>query len=146
MAPIVNSVEVAQPSAVAFAYVTDPARFREWQSGLVSGRMDRDPVTVGARCTTTRRIGGRAREITSEITLFDPPNNWADHGTDGPIRGIVEVNVEALDNDTRSRVTISLDFEGHGIGKLLIPLMVRRQARNEMPANMRRLQERLERI
>lgn len=93
---------------------------------------------------TTRRIGGRAREITSEITVFDPPRHWADHGLDGPIRGIVQVDVDALDDDTRCRVTISLDFEGHGIGKLLIPLMVRRQAESEMPANMTRLEKQLE--
>lgn len=145
MAPIVSSIEVAQPSAVTFDYVVDPTRFHEWQSGLVAGRMDRDPVTVGARCITTRRIGGRPRDITSEITRFDRPRRWADHGLDGPIRGRVEVDVEALDNDARSRVTISLDFEGHGIGKLLVPLMVRRQAEKEMPANMRRLKEQLER-
>lgn len=144
MAPIVSSIEVAQPPAVTFDYVIDPARFHEWQSGLVAGRMDREPVTVGARCITTRRIGGRARDITSEITAYDPPRHWADHGLDGPIRGIVEVDVEALAEAGRSRVTISVDFEGHGIGKLLIPLMVRRQAGTEMPANMRRLKERLE--
>jgi hypothetical protein len=42
------------------------------------------------------------------------------------------------------RVTIELDFEGHGIGKLLVPLIVRRQARNEMPANCRKLKQQLE--
>jgi hypothetical protein len=144
MAPIVNSIEIAKPSATAFDYVIDPSRFQDWQSGLMAGRMDRDPVAVGARCISTRRIGGRPREITSEITAFDPPRHWADHGVDGPIRGIVEVNVDSLDDNTRCRVTISLDFEGHGIGKLLIPLMVRRQAEAEMPANMKRLKERLE--
>jgi hypothetical protein len=41
-------------------------------------------------------------------------------------------------------VTIELDFEGHGIGKLLVPLVVRRQAQREMPRNMRSLKERLE--
>jgi hypothetical protein len=43
-------------------------------------------------------------------------------------------------------VTISLDFEGHGIGKLLVPLMVRRQAQSEMPENMRRLKEQIENL
>lgn len=146
MTPIVNSNEIARDSATTFYYVTDPARFPEWQSGVLAGRMDRDPVTVGARCTTTRRIGGRPREITSEITAFDPPRHWADHGLDGPIRGIVVVDVEPLEDDMRSRVTISLDFEGHGIGRLLIPLMVRRQAEREMPANMQRLKEQLEQL
>jgi hypothetical protein len=59
---------------------------------------------------------------------------------------MVQVDVEPVDNDARSRVTISLDFEGHGIGKLLIPLMVRRQAEGEMPANMRRLKEQIEKM
>jgi hypothetical protein len=146
MTPIVNAIEVGRDSAVTFDYVTDPARFHEWQSGVLAGRMDRDPVTVGARCITTRRIGGRPREITSLITAFDPPRHWADHGIDGPIRGIVAVDVEPLDDDTRARVTISLDFEGHGIGRLLIPVMVRRQAEREMPANMRRLKDQLEQL
>ena len=143
MAAIINSIEISRPSALTFDYVIDPSRFHEWQAGLLDGRMDRQ-VSVGARCITTRKIGGRPREITSEITAFDPPWHWADHGLDGPIRGMVQVDVEPLDNDTRSRVAISLDFEGHGIGKLLIPLMVRRQAEGEMPANMRRLKEQIE--
>jgi hypothetical protein len=35
----------------------------------------------------------------------------------------------------RSRLTITVDFTGHGIGKLLVPLMVRPEARKEMPDN-----------
>jgi hypothetical protein len=144
MPPIVSTAEIGRPSSVVFDYVIDPSRFHEWQTGLVAGRMDRDPVTVGARCISTRKIGGRPREITSEITIYEPPRRWADHGLDGPIRGIVDVTVEPLDQGTRSRVTISLDFEGHGIGKVLVPLVVRRQASSEMPDNMRRLKARLE--
>jgi hypothetical protein len=62
------------------------------------------------------------------------------HGIDGPIRAIVDVTVEPIDASARSRVTIAVDFEGHGIGKLLVPLVVRRQAHNEMPANCRQPQ------
>jgi hypothetical protein len=54
------------------------------------------------------------------------------------------VTVEPLNGSAESRVTIELEFEGHGIGKLLVPLAVRRQARSEMPTNMQRLKERLE--
>jgi len=45
---------------------------------------------------------------------------------------------------TRARVAIEVDFEGYGIGKILIPLVVRRQAAKEMPANLQRLKDRLE--
>jgi hypothetical protein len=41
-------------------------------------------------------------------------------------------------------VKIELDFTGHGIGRLLVPLVVRRQAAGEMPGNMERLKQRLE--
>ena len=43
-----------------------------------------------------------------------------------------------------SRVTMVLDFEGHGIGKLLVPLVVRRQAASEMPKNQQKLKQLLE--
>ena len=46
--------------------------------------------------------------------------------------------------ETRSRLTIAVDFAGHGIGKVLVPLVVRRQARKEMPANLATLKQRLE--
>ena len=145
MAPIVSSIEIARPQDEVFSYVTDPSTFAEWQAGVVGGSMEGGTSpSVGSKCTTTRRIGGTAREVTSEITKIDPPTRWAVHGIDGPIRAIVNVTVEPLNVSAQSRVTIKREFEGHGIGKLLVPLVVRRQARREMPANCRKLKQRLE--
>ncbi len=45
--------------------------------------------------------------------------------------------------DARSRLTISVGFTGHGIGKVLVPL-VNREARKEMPDNVAALRQRLE--
>jgi hypothetical protein len=73
----------------------------------------------------------------------DPPRTWGVQGTDGPIRATVDVLVEPV-TDSRSRLTISVDFTGHGIGKLLVPLMVRREARKEMPENMAALKRLIE--
>lgn len=143
MAPIISAVEIDRPPEVVFPYVIDPRSFPTWQPAVLKGVLDRE-VSVGAICTTTRKIGGSAREIHSRITEYDPPRRWADHGIDGPIRGIVSVDVEPLDDGARSHVTITVDFEGHGIGKLLVALVVRRQAAREMPSNMSRLQAALE--
>jgi hypothetical protein len=123
--------------------VIDPQSFPAWQPAVLDGALDRE-VSVGAICTTTRKIGGGAREIHSRITEYDPPQRWADHGVDGPIRGIVSVDVTPLNGGARSHVTITVDFEAHGIGKLLVPLVVRRQAAREMSSNMRRLKAVLE--
>jgi uncharacterized protein YndB with AHSA1/START domain len=144
MAPIITSIEIARPAEDVFAYVTDPSSFPKWQQGVASGHMDSATTRVGSRCTTVRRIGGREREVITEITECDPPNRWADRGIEGPIRAIVAVTVEPLADRSRSRVTIAVDFTGHGFGKVLVPLVVRRQAARENPENMRRLKQRLE--
>ena len=148
MPPIVTSAEIGRPAAEVFAYATDPARFNEWQEGVVNGHMHGLPdgtqtPAVGAKCVTTRRIGGASRPSTSELTHIDPPKTWGVRGIDGPIRAAVDVLVEPV-TGSRSRLTISVDFTGHGIGKILVPLMVRREARKEMPANMAALKQKME--
>ena len=148
MPPIVTSAEIECPAAEVFAYATDPTRFREWQKGVVEGHMDgpaddTQPPAAGTKCVTTRRIGGASRPATAELVHIDPPRTWGVRGTDGPIRAVVDVRVEPV-TGSRSRLTISVDFTGHGIGKILVPLMVRREARKEMPDNMAALKQRME--
>jgi uncharacterized protein YndB with AHSA1/START domain len=148
MSAIVASTEVERPAAEVFAYATDPTRFKEWQKGVVDGYMDGAAngtglPTVGTRCMTTRRVGGANRQVTSELVHLDPPRAWRVRGIDGPIRAEVDVLVEPV-TGSRSRLTISVDFTGHGIGKVLVPLVVRREARTEMPDNMAALKQKME--
>jgi uncharacterized protein YndB with AHSA1/START domain len=144
MAPIVASTEISKTPDEVFEYVTDPLRLPEWQASVVSVKHS-GPVGVGSRPVVTRKAGPRAMAMTSEFTEHEPPRKWAIRGVDGPVRGNVNGRVEPLEGGTRSRVTIELDLEGHGLGKLLVPLVVRRQAQRELPANLQRLKERLER-
>jgi carbon monoxide dehydrogenase subunit G len=145
MTPIVETIEVNRSQEEVFAYATDPTHFREWQTGVVSGEMaGGGPAVVGAHCVTRRKIGLMERPSTSEVTELEPPRAWAVRGIDGPIRARVDVAVEPL-GATRSRLTIAVDFDGHGIGKALVPLVVTREARKEMPENLRRLRDNLER-
>jgi uncharacterized protein YndB with AHSA1/START domain len=140
MPPIVTTAEIERPAAQVFAAATDPSLFPQWQKGVEDGHMEgpadgTQAPAVGAKCVTTRRIGGASRPAISELTHIDPPKSWGVQGTDGPIRATVDVLVEPV-TDSRSRLTISVDFTGHGIGKILVPLMVRPQARKEMPENI----------
>jgi hypothetical protein len=89
---------------------------------------------AGAKCVTTRRIGGANRPNISELVHIDPPRTWGVRGIDGPIRAAVDVLVGPV-TGSRSRLTISVDFTGHGIGKILVPLMAAgRHARRCPPA------------
>lgn len=145
MAPIITTIQVDRAADKVFAYATDPTRFREWQQGVTDGYMEAHATpTVGTRCHTTRRIGGKDRPSVSEVTHIDPPNTWGVRGIGGPIRAVVNLAVRPLSPDT-SQLTISVDFSGHGIGKILVPLIVRREAAKEMPTNLATLKQCLER-
>ena len=111
---------------------------------MVNGKLESNGTPeVGDRCLTVRRIGGAERPSTSELVRVDPPRAWSVRGIDGPIRARVEVTVEPL-SDSRSRLSIAVEFDGHGIGRALVPLIVRRQARAEMPPNLARLRQQVE--
>jgi uncharacterized protein YndB with AHSA1/START domain len=144
MAPITSSIDISRPPEEVFAYVTDPTRFAEWQKDVVSVRMEHNgPPRVGSRFITTRRIGRREQTMAQEITHLDSPRSWAAHGVAGVIRPGATITIEPLDGGTHSRVTFTLDFEGHGIGVPLVPL-IRRMAAKQAPASYRNLKERLE--
>jgi uncharacterized protein YndB with AHSA1/START domain len=138
MAPLVTTIEIARPSAEVFAFVTDPLHFAEWQQDVVSVRMLGD-----SQFTTTRRIGGAERTMTQQITRNDPPRSWAAQGIDGPVRPHVTITVEPINDGTRSRVTFTLGFEGHGLGIPLAPL-VRQRAQKGAPTTYRNLKKLLE--
>src|SRR5215208_103033 len=138
MAPLISTIEIACTPEEIFAVATDPHRFAEWQHDVVNVRMLED-----ARFATTRRISGAERTMIQQITRNDPPRGWAAHGVDGPIRPHATITIESVNEGTRSRVTFTLDFEGHGIGVPLVPL-IRRQAQTTAPISYRNLKQLLE--
>ena len=144
MTTIVESVEIARTPADVFAYVTDPSHLPEWQASVVNVQHDDAPVQVGKRVVVTRKAGPREMASTAEVSELEPPRTWSIRGIDGTVRGNVKGRVEPVNGGDRSRVTIELDLQGHGIGKVPLPLVVNRQAKREMPQNMQRLKERLE--
>ena len=83
--------------------------------------------------TQTRRIGRGERTMTREVTKHDPPRRWTFRGIDGPVKATGKGTIEPLEDGARSRVTIELDFEGHEIGKLLVPLVVRSRRETSFP-------------
>jgi hypothetical protein len=75
--------------------------------------------------------------FTDRFGDFKPP----EHNLLGAL--VTETVVEPV-TDSRSRLTISVDFTAHGIGKALVPLMVRREARTQMPENIAALKRLIE--
>ncbi len=137
---------VDRPASDVFVYATDPARFDEWQKGVVDGHMDEPGSRRSVPCAGRRTAYRQGRAVLDvAVGHIDAPRTCEVHGIDGPIRAIVDVTVEGL-GPTRSRLTIVVDFEGHGIGRLLVPLLVRREAEKDMPTNVAALKDRMEAV
>lgn len=144
MTAIVNSVEIARSPAEVFAYLDELERHGDWQEQIVSlERLTEGPTAVGTRVAEVRRIGGREQRMSWEVTEHDPPHTFGFRGVDGPIRPIGRGVVEAAGDGTSTRLTMTLDFEGHGVGKFMLPL-VRTQARKQLVADGERLKAALE--
>ncbi|WP_406864939.1 SRPBCC family protein [Streptomyces sp. HUAS MG47] len=145
MSRIEETIDISRSPEEVFAYMMDPAHTPEWQESAISARKLTDgPLGVGSRIGVKRRLGGREMPMTMEVTEYDPPRSWHFHGLDGPVRGDVKGTIEPLDDGRRSRVTLSLDFESHGIGKVLVPLVVKPHVRKEMPRNEEHLKDLME--
>jgi len=145
MAPITESIDIARPPAEVFAYLDQLERHGEWQQEIVSSHVvTGSPIGVGTRASDKRRLpGGMKATVTYEIVEHDPPRRTRFQGVNGPVRVAGVVSIEPLDGGAGSRVTVELDFMGKGIGKLMAP-MARKHAAKQVPADQRRLKERLE--
>jgi uncharacterized protein YndB with AHSA1/START domain len=144
VAELVHHIDIDRPPAEVFAAATDPLRFPEWQKDVAQAQFESgDPTGVGAVFTTSRRIGGMDVTQHQQVTENVAPRRWAVRGIDGPIRAHATVTVEPLDDGARSHVTFTLDFEGPGLGRLMVP-QVRRMAAKVAPSSHRNLKELLE--
>ncbi|MGH3047495.1 MAG: SRPBCC family protein [Gaiellaceae bacterium] len=143
--PAINeTIEIGRPPQEVFAYVSDMARHPEWQEKLLAATVETEgPTRAGTRVKQTRRVGRGTRTFTLEVTEQDPPNRLAFRGVDGPVRPQGTITLEPLDGGQRTRYSAQLDFEGHGLGLLLAPL-VRRDARRQLPDSLQRLKQKLE--
>ncbi|WP_415947420.1 SRPBCC family protein [Streptomyces sp. KLOTTS4A1] len=145
MSAIKESVEIDCRPEEAFSYTCDPSHLTEWQESAVAAHViGEQPLGVGSKIEVTRRMG-REFTTTLEVTEFDPPRSWHYHGIEGPVRPDIHGTVEPLDGGSRCRLTIDIDYEGHGLGKALIPLAVRPRARKEFPRDEQMLKSLLER-
>ena len=55
MAPITHSIEIGRPPEAVFAYIDQLDRHGEWQSSLISTKLETEgPTRVGSRATDTR--------------------------------------------------------------------------------------------
>ncbi|MDP9304406.1 MAG: SRPBCC family protein [Actinomycetota bacterium] len=145
MAPISESIEIDRTPDDVFAYLDEVERHGEWQEQIVAVEpQDDGPLRVGSRVKETRRVPGGDRTMTYEVTEHNPPRQSSFRVLDGPVRADGTISIEPIGDGSRSRLTITIDFTGHGLaGKVLLPV-ARTQARKQIPKDQARMKELLE--
>jgi uncharacterized membrane protein len=140
---IKHSIEINRPATEVFGYLDELERHGEWQSSIVSAKIETEArPRAGTRVVERRKVPGGVRDVPYEITEYEPPRRVSFRGTAGPVRPVGTVTVDAV-GDASSRVTVELDLEGHGLGKL-VAFFARRQAAKEVPQDQQRLKQVLE--
>ncbi len=141
---ITHSIEIDRRPEDVFAYLDQPERHGEWQTQIVSAKVEGEgPVGVGTRVREIRKIGGREQDTSYEITEHEPPRRSSFRGTAGLVRPVGTVMVEPVGDGSKSRVSLEFNLVGSGIGVLIAPF-ARMQANKEIPKAHEQLKARLE--
>jgi uncharacterized protein YndB with AHSA1/START domain len=141
---ITHSIEIDRRPEDVFAYLDQPERHGEWQTQIVSAKVEAEgPVGVGTRVREIRKIGGREQDTSYEITEHEPPRQSSFRGTVGPVRPVGKVLVEPVGDGSKSRVSLEFNLVGRGIGVLIAPF-ARMQAKKDIPKAQEQLKARLE--
>jgi hypothetical protein len=145
MAATVESIEISRRPEDVFTYVLEPLYYPEWDDSVVSAhREDPSPLAVGSKTTVLHRMGPWKVPTIEEVVEFNPPRHFTNRGVSGPLAGVARCTVEPLDGGRWSLLTIALEIEARGLGKLLLPL-ARLRARRAIPKQLKRLKEILDR-
>lgn len=138
------SIEISRRPQDVFEYVLDPLYYSQWDDSVVAAqRSETSPLAVGSKTTVLHWMGPFKVRTTEELVALDPPRQFTNRGVSGPLAGIATCTVEPLDGGRASRVTITLDIEARGIGKLLLAV-ARPRARRAIPGQLKKLKKVLE--
>ena len=141
MAATVESIEISRRPEDVFTYVLEPLYYPQWDDSVVSAqREDPSPLTVGSKTTVLHRMGPWKVLTTEEVVEFNPPRQFTNRGVSGPLAGVARCTIEPLNGGRRSLLTIALEIDARGPGKLLLPL-ARLRARRAIPKQLKKLKK-----
>ncbi len=108
---------INRPPQEVFDFLTDPGNDPQWRSSAVSGEWtSEDPIGVGSTFSSVDKLLGRKMKSTSEVTIWDPPNQFAFKTIGGPMPFESTVAFESKENGTQ--LTLSGQAELGGVFKI----------------------------
>lgn len=108
-----KSIFINRPQQEVFDYVTDPANDAEWIGPSEGAEWtSEDPVGVGSTQRSVNKFMGRKIEDTSEVTAWDPPNEYAQKSVGGPAPFEMKLKLSPKDDGTQLELSGQAEFGG----------------------------------
>jgi uncharacterized protein YndB with AHSA1/START domain len=133
-----NTVTIARPPDVVFAFVSDGLNAPKWRSGVLDIALVAGSGVGAAWKQGVKGPGGRRIDADYIVTSYEPERRLAFRATAGPVRPTGDFTLEAVPEGTK--LTFSLDVELTGIKKLLMGGQVQKTMDAEVAA-LARLKE-----
>lgn len=145
MARIVEArVDIDRAPEEVFDYVSDARLLAQWQPDVETAQAEPPGIpAVGMRGRETRRVPGGRRTFRWEVTECERGRRWALRGVEGAVRAVVTMTLAPAGDGASTTVAYGIRFEGHGLGRLVVPL-ARHGASRDITTNLALLKHRLE--
>lgn len=96
-----HDIFINVPQQEIFDYLTDPTNDSKWRGSAVSAEWTSEgPIGVGSTQNTVDKFLGRKIESTSEVTVWDPPNQYSWKSVGGPIPYELTIKLTPQDDGT----------------------------------------------
>lgn len=112
-----KSIFINLPQQEVFDYVTDPANDKKWRKSSISAEWTSEgTVGVGSTQHAVDKFMGRNLESDSEVTVWDPPNEFGWKSVGGPVP--FELSLKLTPEGEGTRLSFSGQAEIGGFFKL----------------------------
>ena len=139
-----GSAHIDRPVEEVFAFVADGENDPKFSPRVLEIAKTTDgPVGVGTVYESTVKDAGRKSQRKFEITEFEAPARIRWKETSDNMITVPNGGYDIAAEDGGTRLTVHNEFEGHGFGKVLLPIAAR-AARRDADAFAGRIKEAVE--
>ena len=113
MITLEKSIFINRPPQEVWDFISNPANMTQWQGATESAEWSSEgPPGVGSTLRQVSKFLGRKIEGTSEVTAWDPPNEYGQKSVGGPITFEVTGKHEPKENGTQINVRFQAEVGG----------------------------------
>ena len=136
-----NAIYIARSQQEVWDFVSNPANNAKWTKAEPAEWTSKGPPGVGTTVREAAKVLGRLVESPTEITVWDPPNEYGRKSIGGKIAWESLIKLEPKNGGTQ--LSIVAQGQIHGFFKILSGL-AGRQARKNTDADLKALKRLLD--